>query len=105
MTTSPEEGAKLLQRLRLSIVKMRSNTIEAGVDDDVLSLICPEEQPGSMLMNALEFLEERTPTWNTLNNVLSLAHRSPIIPLGYGLRWDDDLPVPYSFPFYAGGDS
>lgn len=102
--TNPKEGAALLHRLRLAIAKARSNSFEVA-GEDVTALLTPEVMPDSPLNGALTHLEGRTPTWGTLNNVLSLARRCPLIIVGYALSWEEELPEQYSFPFYEGGDS
>lgn len=102
--TNPKEGAALLHRLRLAIAKARSNSVEVA-GEDVTRLLTPEVMPDSVLNVTLEKLDGRTPTWGTLNNVLTLAHRCPLIVMGYAIRWEDELPEQYSFPTYEGEDS
>lgn len=102
--TSPEEGAALLHRLRLAIAKARSNSVES-FGEQLTADLTPEVMPGSVLNQALDRLDGVTPTWGTLNNVLTLAHRCPLIVVGYAVRWEDELPEQYSFPLYHGGDS
>lgn len=101
--TNPEEGATLLQHLRLAIAKARSNSLEL-VGKEVTRMLTPEVMPDSMLNGALTRLDGRTPTWNTLNNVLILAHKCHLIVVGYFAFWNEELPEPYSFPMYEGGD-
>lgn len=100
---TPAEGAELLRKLRISIARSRSVSIETS-GADLTEVFAPEVMPDSMLNGALQRLEGKTPTWGTLNNVLYLA-RSEIVRLGYFLHWGEDLPERHGFPAYAGGDS
>src|SRR5262245_11118555 len=100
---TPEEAAELIQRLRLSIAKARSNSVEAA-GGEVARLVAPELFEGSLLQAALGATEGFTPTWQTLNNVLYLANRSPLVIMSHGIMWAEDLPEPYKMLFYEGGD-
>jgi hypothetical protein len=100
---SPEDGAELLRRLRISLARTRSVSIETS-GEEVTRLISPEVMPDSLLNGALQRLEGRTPTWGTLNNILYLA-RGDLVRLGYALHWGEDLPERHSFPVYRGGDT
>lgn len=101
--TSPEEGAELLRKLRISVARSRSVNIETS-GAAVTELLTPEVMPGSFLNGALQLLEDRTPTWVTLNNILYLA-RGDLVRLGYAIHWGEDLPERHGFPVYAGGDT
>lgn len=100
---SPEDGAELLRKLRVSLARTRSVSIET-LGEQVTELLTPEVMPGSLLNGALQRLEGKTPTWGTLNNVLYLA-RGDLVRLGYALHWGEDLPERHSFPMYEGGDT
>jgi hypothetical protein len=101
--TTPEEGAELLRKLRISIARTRSVSIESS-GADVTELLTPEVMPGSLLNGALQRLEGRNPTWGTLNNILYLA-RDELIQLGYALHWGEELPPRNYTPPYEGGDT
>lgn len=102
--TTPEDGAQLLHRLRLAIAKARSNSIES-FGEQMTRDLTPEVMSDSLLNGALDRLEGKTPTWNTLNNVLTLAHRCPLIVASYAIRWENELLEQYTFKMYEGGDA
>lgn len=101
---SPEDGAELLRKLQIAVARTRSILFETS-GQDVARLIAPEVMADGLLNGALLRIDNRYPTWGTLNNILSLAHRDDQIVFGYGIYWHEDLPRQYTFPMYQGGDT
>jgi hypothetical protein len=91
-----DDALAMLRRLQISVAKSRSVAIESQ-GKDVAYLVSPSLAPDSLLNGALERALD-TPgvvaDWLTVRNILTLAHRDPIVPLGYALRFHDDLPRP-----------